>query len=87
MNPIAEFLEKGAISQTWFGKQLGVSQGLVQHWLTGRRPVTLETALDIEERFGIDAESLNADLKSLFERLEKRTLRKLKEKKVSVNKT
>ena len=54
MNPIADYLEKEERSQTWFGKQLGVSQGMVQHWINNRRPITLETALEIETKFGID---------------------------------
>ena len=87
MNPIAEYLEKEERSQAWFGKQLGVSQGMVQHWINNRRPITLETALEIETKFGIDAESLNKDLKPLFEQLEKRVLKKLKENKSSVKST
>ena len=87
MNPIAEYLEKEERSQAWFGKQLGVSQGMVQHWINNRRPITLETALEIESKFGIDAESLNKDLKPLFEQLEKRVLKKLKENKSSVKST
>jgi plasmid maintenance system antidote protein VapI len=87
MNPIAEYLEKEERSQAWFGKQLGVSQGMVQHWINNRRPITLETALEIEAKFGIDAESLNKDLKPLFEQLEKRVLKKLKENKSSVKST
>ena len=87
MNPIAEYLEKEERSQAWFGKRLGVSQGMVQHWINNRRPITLETALEIEAKFGIDAESLNKDLKPLFEQLEKRVLKKLKENKSSVKST
>ncbi len=87
MNPIEKFLEQEERSQAWFGKQLGVSQGMVQHWINNRRPITLETALEIEAKFGIDAESLNEDLKPLFEQLEKRVLKKLKEKKSFVKST
>ena len=87
MNPIADYLETEERSQTWFGKQLGVSQGMVQHWINNRRPITLETALEIEAKFWIDAESLNADLTPLFKRIEKRALQKLKKHKASVKST
>ncbi|MEI8208357.1 MAG: helix-turn-helix transcriptional regulator [Methylococcales bacterium] len=86
MNPIAEYLEKEDRSQAWFGKQIGVSQGMVQHWINDRRPINIETALTIENTFCIEAESLNPGLKPLFEQLEKRALKKMKEKKASVKK-
>lgn len=45
---LAEYLASKKLSQSEFGKQLGVTQGLVSHWLTGRANIPLETAIKIE---------------------------------------
>jgi DNA-binding transcriptional regulator YdaS (Cro superfamily) len=45
---LAKYLESENLSQQAFGKQLGVSQGLVHQWLTMSTRITAERAVQIE---------------------------------------
>lgn len=45
---IATYLSDQKMSQSAFAGLLGVSQGLVYQWLTGRRPISAERCLSIE---------------------------------------
>jgi transcriptional regulator with XRE-family HTH domain len=77
MNAICEHLEKTGMTQTEFGKGIGVGQGTVYQWINGDRPVSIERALDIEERYGIDADRLNAQVSVLEQRLVARYQRRV----------
>lgn len=48
MDAFKEFVE--AVGQAEAAKRLGISQGMVSHILTGRKKVSAERAIDIEER-------------------------------------
>ncbi|KWR80334.1 transcriptional regulator [Cupriavidus metallidurans] len=45
---LTEYLDTTKTSQAAFAKQLGVSQGLVHQWLSGKRPVAAEQCPAIE---------------------------------------
>ena len=45
---IDQYLKKHAMSQEAFAKSLGVTQGLVWQWVSGRQRVTAERAIAIE---------------------------------------
>lgn len=47
---LAQYLE--TTSQAEFAKAIGVSQGLVSHWITGRSRVPAERVLTIEQATG-----------------------------------
>ena len=53
MEAISEYLEKNKMSQAQFGEKLGVGQAMVGNWLSRRRGVSLDKALEIEEVFGV----------------------------------
>lgn len=46
---IPAFLAAKGLSQEAFAKQLGVSQGLVWQWLSGKTRITAERAKEIED--------------------------------------
>jgi transcriptional regulator with XRE-family HTH domain len=72
MNAIKKYLNETGMTQTEFCKTVGVGQGMVWQWITEKRPVPIERALDIEERLGIHAEQLNPTINELTERLLRR---------------
>ena len=76
MQVLQIYLNEQKISQARFGKKVGVSQTMVQQWLNGKRPISIEKALDIEEDFAIDAALLNSDVPLLEKRLLIRRLAK-----------
>jgi DNA-binding transcriptional regulator YdaS (Cro superfamily) len=43
-----QYLKSRALSQTEFAEVLGVTRGIVSHWIGGRAPVPAERAADIE---------------------------------------
>lgn len=45
-------------SQKAVAAQLGVTQAIVSHWLTGRKRITPDRAMAIELALGVPAESL-----------------------------
>ncbi|KVU22295.1 hypothetical protein WK65_18325 [Burkholderia ubonensis] len=45
---LATYLSTRKITQAAFAEQLGVSQGLIYQWLTGRRPVAADKCVAIE---------------------------------------
>jgi len=47
--PISDYLERHKITQAAFGNLLNTSQGMVNQWVTGRRPVSLKMAVAIEK--------------------------------------
>ena len=56
--------------------RIGVGETMIAQWTTGRRPICIERALDIEDAFGLDADLLNPDIRQLQERLARRIQRK-----------
>ena len=65
MNTIINYLESNDMTQEQFAESLGVGQSLVSQWATGRRPVSLKRALQIEKIHGIDAGLLNKEINNL----------------------
>lgn len=47
---ISKYLAKNKLSQDGFAKQIGVSQGLVWQWITGKTRITVERAIEIERK-------------------------------------
>jgi DNA-binding transcriptional regulator YdaS (Cro superfamily) len=45
---LTAYLTKYGLSQREFGARLGVTQGMVAHWVNGRTRITAERALEIE---------------------------------------
>ena len=45
---LATYMQSHGISQSDMADRLGVSQGMVSHWLRGRKNITAEKARDIE---------------------------------------
>lgn len=43
-----EYLNKHGLTQSEFAVALGVTQGAVWHWLSGRKPVSAESCIAIE---------------------------------------
>ena len=76
MQVLQIYLNEQKISQARFGKKVGVSQTMVQQWLNGKRPISIEKALDIEDAYAIDAALLNSDVPLLEKRLLIRRLAK-----------
>ena len=64
------------MSQAQFGEKLGVGQAMVGNWLSRRRGVSLDKALEIEEVFGINANLLNDQVQFFAERFEDRRNKK-----------
>ena len=49
MQSLRKFIAKPGMGQKEAAKLFGVSQGLVSHWLAGRRRITAERAKQIEQ--------------------------------------
>ncbi|UEC03942.1 transcriptional regulator [Burkholderia vietnamiensis] len=49
---LSAYLFQRQMTQAAFAKQMGVSQGLVYQWLTGRRPVAVDRCVAIERSTG-----------------------------------
>lgn len=62
---LQNYLKSKGITQAEFGKSLGVRQEMVNQWLTGRRPISPEKAVLIEELYGLEAEILCLRLRRL----------------------
>ncbi|UEP42724.1 transcriptional regulator [Burkholderia sp. B21-005] len=45
---LSTYLSSRKITQAAFAQQLGVSQGLIYQWLTGRRPIAIDKCVVIE---------------------------------------
>ncbi|WP_269501076.1 transcriptional regulator [Burkholderia sp. IMCC1007] len=45
---LSTYLSSRKVTQASFAQQLGVSQGLIYQWLTGRRPVAIDKCVAIE---------------------------------------
>jgi DNA-binding transcriptional regulator YdaS (Cro superfamily) len=45
---LATYLKTHGVSQSDLADRVGVSQGMVSHWLGGRKGITAERARDIE---------------------------------------
>ena len=50
--PIRAYIRRKKLSQEAFAHLIGVSQGMVSQWLTGRRPVSAARAKKIEQATG-----------------------------------
>lgn len=46
---LSDYLESSKLTQQQFADSLGVTQGMVQHWLAGRTPVSPSKAVRIEQ--------------------------------------
>jgi len=46
---LKSFLDSGSKSQDDLASILGVSQGMISHWVTGRNRLTAERAIQIEQ--------------------------------------
>lgn len=53
VHPLVPYMEEHGLSQKALGDSLGVSQGLVWQWITGRCGITSEKAREIEKLTGI----------------------------------
>jgi transcriptional regulator with XRE-family HTH domain len=69
MPALQDYLDKEKMSQAAFGKKIGVGQTMVQQWVSNKRPISVDKALDIEAIFGINADLLNNDISVLENRL------------------
>lgn len=49
---ISAYLTEKELSQEAFAKQIGVSQGLVWQWISGKTRITAERAVEIEQKTG-----------------------------------
>ena len=72
MQPIKNYLTDNNMSQAEFGKKIGVCQTMVQQWLSGKRPISIDKALDIEDAHKINANLLNNEITNIENRLKKR---------------
>lgn len=72
MSAIFNFLEKKGMTQEEFAQSIGVGQSLVSQWITRRRPISLQRALQIEKVHGINACLLNDKLSGLTQLLSNR---------------
>lgn len=52
MESLRAYIDQPDRGQKWFAEQVGVSPGLVSHWLTGRKKLTAEKAKAIEVATG-----------------------------------
>jgi predicted transcriptional regulator len=80
MEAIQVFLSEKKMSQADFGKKLGVGQTMVQQWISKKRGISIEKALDIEYHFGIDAVLLNSEVGDIIKMVQSRDKWRLKEK-------
>lgn len=72
MQNIKNYLTDNNMTQAEFGKKIGVGQTMVQQWLSGKRPISIDKALDIEDAHKINANLLNAEITDIECRLSKR---------------
>jgi plasmid maintenance system antidote protein VapI len=72
MSAILNFLEEKDMTQEQFAQSIGVGQSLVSQWITGRRPISINRALQIEKSHGINACLLNKKVSSLAKLLSNR---------------
>ncbi|CAM3698000.1 helix-turn-helix domain-containing protein [Cupriavidus respiraculi] len=65
---LAEYLDSTKTSQAAFAKRLGVTQGLVHQWITGKRPVSAEQCPSIERLTdgAVTCEELNSKVDWAF---------------------
>lgn len=68
MNTLENLMSTNGLTQRQFAETIGVTPGMVSQWITGRRPVSIEKALTIEEQFGLQAEILCPRLKPFLAR-------------------
>jgi plasmid maintenance system antidote protein VapI len=55
-------LKELRISQAKAADRLGVSQGMVSHWICGRHAIEAEWAIRIEKEFGVHRSQSRPDL-------------------------
>jgi transcriptional regulator with XRE-family HTH domain len=64
MQLIRQFLERQKLTQEEFADQIGVSQGVVSHWLSGKKRPSLDNLLSISAITSTPIEKLIADLQT-----------------------
>lgn len=64
MQLIRQFLEQQNLTQEDFAERVGVSQGVVSHWLSGKKRPSLDNLLAMAEVTGHPIEKLIADLQT-----------------------
>lgn len=64
MEKLTEFMASRGLSQQAFAALVGIQQGTVSHWLTGRYSPSAELARQVEQRTGgaLRASDLRPDL-------------------------
>lgn len=62
MQQVRRFLEQRDLTQEEFADQVGVTQGMVSLWLTGKKRPSLDNLLSISSITRIPIEKLIADL-------------------------
>lgn len=62
MQQLRRFLEQRELTQEAFADQVGVTQGQVSNWLTGKKRPSLDNLLSIASITKIPIEKLIADL-------------------------
>lgn len=72
MQPILNYLLANSMTQAEFGAKIGVGQTMVQQWISGKRPISIVKALDIEDAHKINADLLNTEIVLIENRLHKR---------------
>lgn len=45
---LSDYLKKHELTQSAFAERVGVTQGMVAHWVTGKHRVSAESAVKIE---------------------------------------
>lgn len=62
MQQVQRFLEQRSLTQEEFADQIGVTQGTVSLWLTGKKRPSLDNLISISATTKIPIEKLIADL-------------------------
>lgn len=68
---LRNFIGEKGLSQTEFGKKIGVSQSMVGQWLREERPISIKSALEMERVYKLDAAVLSRVVKTLRETRDK----------------
>jgi transcriptional regulator with XRE-family HTH domain len=64
MQLIRQFLERKKLTQEEFAEQVGVSQGVISHWLSSKKRPSLDNLLSMSAVTSIPIEKLIADLQT-----------------------
>ena len=58
MRKLKEWLTANNHSQEWLARQLGVTQGAVSHWITGRMTPTADNLVKMSDVTGLTLDQL-----------------------------